>query len=452
MKKLFLIVLLLLSFMSLTSCGLFISAKSEIPEVMGEWDNNYIYYKNKMCKTTGEDEITLFEGFIIDNNYYNEFYFIDHIFIDNILYCCVDIKNEEINALLKYSINTGHLEVIYTTMLTIEEIIKYTPNYLLIFGDELTRIDLNSYEANAIDISVDYKIYDDIILFTNEYALYMYNLTTNTIEYICDKLPDYNMIYELNTIEDRTVLVLKFVSKSNSQNEISRLSIYDIENKNKNDIYNLLDYNFKHLYSISGEYYLTGIYDFVSYIDKNDKIKYNKLFYSNSELYKISYNENTKEYEFKLLYDFDDKYDCTRHYIDGDNIRFKLMYLKKDDNGINCAKYKKVKFSIKKEKLSSAIIYHNNSKSTIDNSDSPLYIEFGNYTYYFIRKRDDSIFWEFYNYYFYRKKGLKTEVMQFYTNFENRSIKEFPCSSFIESCTHVTDPNKILITDFKLNK
>lgn len=458
MKKLFLIALLLLSFSLLTSC-IYTSYDSTIPEDFGEWDGNYIYYENKISKTTGDDEICLFNSFEHENILYTDIYIMDHIFMDNILYASVKTLDNNY-SIIKYNIKTGNLDVLYfDDKLNFSTLIDYSSNHLIFFGNDIIKLDLISNEAYAINDVRNYILYDGYILYeTTNYNVYLFNQTSNQSTLVCEALDtntSYNTNYKLLNICNRSVILITRCATPyklvyNNGLYIFGLEIYDIETKK---LYILKEFNdILKINMISNEYFTIGIFKEIEHYDDGYRTY---SFLQNQELYKIEYENGFK---LNLLYEFDEQYDCSEAYIDNNNIRFKLKYLVTcNDRGELKCKFKKVKFSLKNNKLKSAIIFNDKliKKDNVKTSKSiknTLKYECGKYTYYFKKEYYSQWGTYFTSYYLYKTNIPKDKVMQYYSDNESYSAEIYTVSSFLVSCANETDPNKILITDFILNK
>lgn len=446
MKKLFIFGIMVL-LLTLTSCNQLITVRVD-KEDLADWDGNYIYYKDKVCKTTGEDEVTLFESFVGNDAIYthDDYYIVDHIFIDNYLYCIAAIKSSDLNFVLKYSITDNKVEAIHTAKFELNRIFAGDIKNLYIGGDELYKLDLTNYQIDYIDVLKSYAVLDDMIVFSNNDGIYLYDIVNETSTFLSDDFGYNRLKYKLCETNNNKIIIIE--NYNNSYDYINLIIMYDIKNK-KISLYNTEDFEGKYLIAISNEYYFAGEENLVDHIDSNDKHVYeNEEFYSNLDIYKIDYDESSECFKFNLLHEIDDKYAFKGVYLYDNIIYMRLKYLKKYNESYDTLKYKDFKYSLEKNKFSNSRDF-NTTLAYVPPSTS-IYIEYSEYTYYFQKKLDESIFFIYYDYYLYREKEGKTEILQYSNDIDDHN--KFRCASFIEYCSTETRKNRILITNFKYNK
>ena len=116
-KRILTLLFIFLLIFTISSCVSYEEIKPSESDY-ASWDGNYIYYGNKRCKTTGENEEILIEEVKYEGNNYYIVEALDYCFNDNNIYFIFSAKTlknlEEFNSTLfvKYIIKTKTYEVL----------------------------------------------------------------------------------------------------------------------------------------------------------------------------------------------------------------------------------------------------------------------------------------------------------------------------------------------------
>lgn len=180
MKKIYFIIIMFFFMLVLTSC----MPVNFSNLTHSDWDGNYIYYSNKRSKTTGDEEITLFDTVQYLNVEYDITYISNHSFIDENLYfvCALrnDLNDSDCSAICKYNLKTKEINVLYfMNDNTLERVKEWqlNDNYLITgVKNYLVRISLIDYSVKIIENIEDAMIYNNQIFFTKKGKLYFCNI------------------------------------------------------------------------------------------------------------------------------------------------------------------------------------------------------------------------------------------------------------------------------------
>jgi len=444
MKKILIILISFIPLLSLISCSCTSYEDLEPAESeFSEWDQNYIYFCNYRCKTTGEDE----EVLITDITYNNVLYTVDCVsdyeFKDDDIYMCLrassdlDTINENgVNFVVTYSIRDKTTKIIFFTDnydLFVSYIKYIHDDYMVLIEyssynhGRVLKIDLSDYSTKYITDLEDFWVQGDYVLTKKDNLLKYTNLNNDTYDFI-----------DIGPISSGSCLQMLYIcgkylmriwqNKVENGTHFSTLYYYDFD---KNEVYYVWDKDFnKELTLIGDEYFIVSDYSsydyYTGFIESYHKSSFidfyhkreifSAIMHVNNELYKLNFDD---EITCSKIYTFeDDASDYTNAYIseDGDIVGTK-KWVKKGSPFLIEGGTKKMGYKLDLETLE--------LQKCEDIEESNAYepireIEFGNSKYYFEKKRYGGI--EKNYVYFFYKYNIETDekfLMQFFSYDEN---------------------------------